>query len=300
MPKVSVVLPVYNGERYLREALDSVFTQTFRDFEVICVDNGSTDGTPAILQEFGGKVRVIRQSRVGPCGARNIGVKESMAPYVAFLDHDDRWYPHKLEQQVAVLDREPDVVLVLCNSDRMDADGRLLQVGATLAERATMHLSPLGRLMEEDQLLSSAIMVRREAFERAGMYDPELRGFEDFDLCARLRRLGRFKFLEESGMCYRVHAASLSHAAGDAVVRSRERFLLKMRELHSGNRQKQRLIRTMLAECYSDWGLREVKNGRRGEGRRLLLRALGQSPFKFRTYSRLLRSFLTPAGTEQG
>lgn len=292
MPKVSVIIPVYNGERYLKEALDSVFAQTFQDFEVICINNGSTDRTASIVEEYGRQVRMITLANVGPCGARNIGVREATAPYVAFLDHDDRWYPHKLERQVAVLEREPDVVLVLCNSDRMDAEGRLLQVGATLTERATMLDSPLGRLMEEDQLLSSAILVRRDAFERAGMYDEDLRGFEDFDLCARLKREGRFVFLEESGMCYRVHAASLSHAGKEMVVRSRERFLLRMRDLYVEDEAKQDLIRTMLAECYSDWGMNEVKAANRREGRQMFLRSIRHNPRKLRTYSRLFRSFL--------
>lgn len=292
MPQVTVVLPVYNGARYIKEALDSVFAQTFRDFEVICIDNGSTDETRSILEGYGERVRVLRRENRGPCGGRNEGVRKATAQYIAFLDHDDYWYPRKLEQQVAVLSAEPDVVLVLCNSDRMDAAGRLLQVGATLAERATMGDSPLGRLMEADQLLSSAILVRRDAFERAGMYDEGLRGFEDFDLCARLKREGRFVFLEESGMCYRVHSASLSHAGKETVVQSRERFLLRMKALYVGDELKQELISVMLAECYSDWGMHEVKTGRKSEGRRMLLRSLRLNPQKLRTYSRLFRSYL--------
>lgn len=290
MPQVAVVLPAYNGARYIKEALDSVFAQTFRDFEVICVDNGSTDDTRSILEGYGERIRVVPLANCGPGGGRNEGVRKATAPYIAFLDQDDYWYPRKLERQVAALDAERDAVLVLCNSDRMDAEGRLLQVGATLAERATMRAFPLGRLMESDHLLPSTILVRRDAFERAGMYDAELRGFEDFDLCARLKREGRFVFLEESGMCYRVHAASLSHAGKDTVVRSRERFLLRMQALHAGDRHKQGLIGIMLAECYSDWGLHEVKAGRQREGRRMLLRSLRWNPKKFRTYSRLIRS----------
>jgi glycosyltransferase involved in cell wall biosynthesis len=299
MPKVSVVVPVYNGERYLREALDSIFAQTFGDYEVLCIDDGSQDGSLDIVRSYGLRMTILRQANQGACAARNAGVQSASAPYIAFLDQDDRWYPHHLEQQVAVLDREPDVVLVLCNSDRMDHTGRLVQAGASLSERETRRLSPLGQLIDEDQLLSSAMLVRRDAFLRAGMYDPELRGFEDFDLSARLRQQGRFKFLEQSGMCYRVHAASLSHSGGDAVVRSRERFLLKMRDLYPGNLEKQRLIRIMLAECYSDWGLREVKTGRRAGARRLFLRSLRQNLLKLRTYSRLFRSFL-PAGMGKG
>jgi glycosyltransferase involved in cell wall biosynthesis len=293
MPKVGVVIPVYNGERFLREALDSVFVQTFQDFEVICVDDGSTDGSLEMIRSYGSRVTVISQTNAGGCAARNAGVRRSTAPYIAFLDQDDRWYPRKLEQQIRVLDAEPDVVLVLCNSDRMDAEGRMLQLGATLAERATLRDSPLGLLMETDQLLSSAILVRRDAFERAGMYDSELRGFEDFDLCARLKRQGRFVFLNESGMCYRVHAGGFGQVTGGPIiVRSRERFLLKMKDLHVDDPAKKELIRVMLAECYSDWGMNEVRVGNRGEGRRKLIRSLRHNPLKFRTYSRLLRSFL--------
>lgn len=292
MTKVGVVIPVYNGERFLREALDSVFVQTFQDFEVICVDDGSTDGSLEIIRSYGSRVTVISQTNAGGCAARNAGVRRATAPYIAFLDQDDRWYPRKLEQQVRVLDAEPDVVLVLCNSDRMDAEGRMLQFGATLAERATLRDSPLGRLMETDQLLSSAILVRLDSFERAGMYDPCLHGFEDFDLCARLRRQGRFVFLEESGMCYRIHGGGLSRSGGDKVIRSREHFLRRMQELYAGDPIKQALIRTMLAECYSDWGISEVRAGKRTAGRQKLLRSLRHNPFKFRTYSRLVRSFL--------
>src|SRR5579885_1878648 len=157
MPRVSVVMPVHNGARYLAEALESVFAQTFRDFEVIVVDDGSTDETPAILRGYGDRLAVISREQGGACAARNLGAERTAAPYVAFLDHDDRWYPRKLEQQTAVLDARPEVVLVLSESDRMDEQGRLIQTRATAAERPRLKDSPLGRLMETDQLLSSAI-----------------------------------------------------------------------------------------------------------------------------------------------
>ena len=292
MPKVSVIIPIYNGERYLKETLNSVFAQTYRDFEVICVDDGSTDGSVAIIGEYGDRVILIRQANAGGSAARNVGVEQSKSPFVAFLDQDDRWYPNKLKQQVTALAANPDAVLALCNSDRMDSAGQLLQVGATVAERAGLLSTPLGRLMEEDQLLSSAILVRRDILERVGMYDTQLHGFEDFDLCARLKRLGRFVFVEEPGMCYRVHEGGQSRSGGNRVVQSRERFLLKMKDLHADDPSKQNLIRIMLAECYSDWGMNEVRAGDWPAGRQKLLRSLRHNPLKFRTYSRLLRSFL--------
>src|SRR2546428_4652348 len=108
MPAVRVVIPIYNGERYLREALESVFAQTYRDYEVICVNDGSTDGSPAVLREYGTRVTVVQQANAGQGAARNTGARHAAGRYIAFLDQDDRWYPHKLEHQVAVLEAGPD------------------------------------------------------------------------------------------------------------------------------------------------------------------------------------------------
>ncbi len=292
MPNVSVVIPIYNGERYLREALDSVFTQTYRDFDVICVDDGSTDDSSDIVKTYGDRISLVRQANAGGCAARNAGVMRSTAEFIAFLDQDDVWYQRKLEQQVAALNANPNAVIALCNSDRMNAEGRLTQVGATVAERPGLQTEMLGRLIGEDQLLSSAIMVRRNTFVLAGMFDPQLHGFEDFDLAARLRQYGRFVFIEESGMCYRLNEGGLSRSGGIRIIKSRERFLLKMQDLYCEDPVKQKLICAMLADCYSDWGMSEVRVGDRPAGRQKLLQSLGHNPLKFRTYSRLLRSFL--------
>ncbi len=292
MPTVSVVILVYNGEQYLRSALDSVFAQTFQDFEIVCVDDGSTDRSLAVISEFGKRVMVVQQRNAGQGAARNAGVRHASGRYVAFLDQDDRWYPAKLERQVQVLENEPEVVLVYCNSDRMDAEGNLVGTGVTLAERKKALASPLGRLSGEGLILPSSMMVRRCVFEQIGGFDTELRGFEDFDLSARLRQHGRFVFLEEPGMCYRVHQEGFSRSGGLAVVRSRERFLLRMQALYAGDTGKQTLIRALLAECYSDWGISKVRSGEVREGRRYLWRSLQYDPYKFRTYSRLFRSVL--------
>lgn len=289
MPIVSVVIPVYNGERFLRESLESVFAQTFRDYEVICVDDGSTDGSFALLRKYGERVRVVQQTNEGQSAARNAGVRLARGEYIAFLDQDDRWYPSKLEQQVAVLQAEPDVVLVHCNYDRVDGEGRVLQAGAALAERASALASPLGCLIGEALIFPSSMMVRRDVFQRVGGFTPELRGYEDFDLMARLKPHGRFVLLNESGMSYRLHDGGFSRAGGMGVIRSRERFLIRMRDLYMGDRAKEALITRMLADCYSDWGMHEARGGNRREGREKLIRSLRQNPWKFRTYSRLVR-----------
>lgn len=289
MPLVSVVIPAYNGERFLRESLESVFAQTFHNYEIICVDDGSTDGSYALLQQYGARVRVIQQANSGQSAARNAGVRQATGAFVAFLDQDDRWYPSKLAQQVAVLNAEPDVVLVHCNYDRMDGDGRVLVAGAALVERTSALTSPLGRLIGEALVFPSAMMVRRDVFQRVGGFDPELRGFEDFDLIARLKQEGGFVLSNESGMAYRLHGGGFSRAGGMGVIRSRERFLIRMRALYAGDRAKNALIDRMLSDCYSDWGMHDAKNGQPRKGWVKLIQALRQDPSKFRTYSRLLR-----------
>ena len=91
MCKVTVVIPVYNGGRYLRESIDSVLAQTFHDYEIVCVDDGSTDDSPVLLQEYGARLRVVRQENSGQSAARNVGVKLARGEYIALLDQDDVW-----------------------------------------------------------------------------------------------------------------------------------------------------------------------------------------------------------------
>lgn len=289
MPLVSVVIPVYNGERFLKESLESVFAQTCHDYEVVCVDDGSTDGSCSLLEQYGARVRVIQQENAGQSAARNAGARQATGAFVAFLDQDDLWYPSKLAQQVAVLNAEADVALVHCNYDRIDGDGRVLVAGAALAERASDLASPLGRLIGEVLVFPSAMMVRRDVFQRVGGFDPELRGFEDFDLIARLKQQGRFVLLNESGMAYRLHAEGFTRAGGMGIIRSRERFLIRMKALYAGDRGKNALIDCMLADCYSDWGIHAAKDGQPRKGWVKLVQALRQDPRKFRTYSRLVR-----------
>ena len=292
MALVSVILPVYNGARFIRESLDSVLAQTFHDYEVICVDDGSTDASLAVVEEYRRDVTIIRQANAGQSAARNAGVGHASGRYVAFIDQDDRWYPWKLEQQVVAIERDPEAVLVHCNSDRMDAEGRVVQRGATLAEYPGAMKSPLGRLLDEGLILPSAMMVRRDAFERVGGFDPELRGYEDFDLCARLKHEGPFVFVDEPAMCYRVHVGGSSRA-GHTVVRSRERFLKNMMKLYGANEAKRRILYMLLAECYSDWGMDAMRAQNFREAQTMLLRSLQCHPTKFRTYSRLMRSLLS-------
>ena len=106
MAKVSVIIPVYNGAATIGRALASVFAQTFTDYEIVVVNDGSTDDTASVLAGYGDKIRTILLTNSGPSAARNAGVSASSGEYLAFLDDDDEWMPRKLELSIPVLDRE--------------------------------------------------------------------------------------------------------------------------------------------------------------------------------------------------
>ncbi len=290
MPKVSVVMPVYNGERFLRESLDSVFAQTFQDFEVLCVDDGSTDNSAAVFVQYGVRIRGLRPKNAGQSAARNAGVILAKGQYIAFLDQDDLWYPSKLLRQLAAIEANSRVVLVHCDFDRIDEKGRMVQERAGTIERASALASPMGQLIGEALIFPSAMLIRREGFARSGGFHAELQGFEDFDLIARLKQQGEFVMVEERGMAYRLHGQGFTRAGGLHIIRSRERFLRRMEGLYRGDRTKQAIVRRMLADCYSDWGIHEVRQGNKLEGRRKLIESLRCNPAKMRTYSRLLRA----------
>lgn len=108
-PLISCIVPVFNGERYLRQALDSICAQTYRPIEVIVVDDGSTDATAVIVASFGDRLRYLRQDNQGPPAARNLGIRAAKGEYVAFLDADDLWHPEKLQRQAKRFEARPEL-----------------------------------------------------------------------------------------------------------------------------------------------------------------------------------------------
>ncbi len=178
---VTCILPVYNGERFLAEALDSVLGQNVPSLEVLVVDDGSTDGTAAILDQFGSKIRVISQDNRGVSAARNRGLDEVDSEFVAFQDCDDLWMPGKLTRQLAALEERPelDLCLGLVQNfwmQELAAEERAYR-GSRFAAPAPGHLLQV-------------LVARRTAFDRVGRFDMGLDVGEDNDWFLRARDAG--------------------------------------------------------------------------------------------------------------
>ncbi|MCM1984688.1 glycosyltransferase family 2 protein [Lyngbya confervoides] len=209
MPQVSIVIPAYNAMAFLPETLASALSQTFRDFEIILVDDGSTDGIiPWVRSHPHPQVQLISQSNQGLAGARNTGIRESSGEYIAFLDADDLWHPEKLAHQVKVLDREPEVGLVYTWVANIDSQGQPTgrihqhQLQGKIWPALTQH-----NIVE----CGSVALVRRQCFDHCGVFDTQLGSFlEDWDMWLRLARHYPFQVVPIPLVQYRQHPQSAS------------------------------------------------------------------------------------------
>jgi glycosyltransferase involved in cell wall biosynthesis len=211
-PKLSVIMPVYNGAAFLRETIQSVLNQSFSDFELIAIDDGSTDGSARILGEFPGIV-VLRQANAGQSAARNRGIEQAKGELIALIDQDDRWYPTKIAQQMAALERRPEVGLHYSDLDQIDERGAITKIG-TIAGSNLCHpkRSFIDCLREDMFIVPSAVMFRRRVFLEAGGFDEELSGYEDDDLFLRMFPLARFEYCPEPLVQWRIYPTSNSHS----------------------------------------------------------------------------------------
>jgi glycosyltransferase involved in cell wall biosynthesis len=171
-PLISCVVPVFNGERYIREALDSILGQTYRHLEVIVADDGSTDGTAAAVAEYGDRVSYVRQPNAGPAAARNLGLGAAQGEYVAFLDADDLWHPEKLARQVARFRARPELHGCVTHVQNFWVP-ELHQEAERLRDHRRGQPLP--------GYCPSALMARRTVFETVGRFDTTLTHADDTD-----------------------------------------------------------------------------------------------------------------------
>ena len=178
-PLVSVIIPVYNGSNYLREAIDSVLAQTYQNYEIIVVDDGSTDGTWSIIQSYGDKVRGFHKENGGVATALNDGIRNMKGQWFAWLSHDDVWLPQKLEEQVQFLSRNN---LKICYSDFFLIDEK----GQKIQQVSTPDTNQIEEIFGSGIIHGSSIMIERSCFDSCGLFSETKKYTQDIDMWLRL------------------------------------------------------------------------------------------------------------------
>jgi glycosyltransferase involved in cell wall biosynthesis len=207
MPEVSVVIPSYNSSRFLGQALDSVLAQTFRDYEVIVVDDGSSDDTSEVLRRYANAVRSLHQPNQGVAVARNNGIVASAGRYVALLDADDTWLPSKLALQLDALRARPGSRA--CTTEHQLVDVDLHEIGDVKPRRSGISLETL--LLEGNVLgCPSSMLCERELLLSTGGFDPDQSQCADWDMWLRLLRVADVVKLPEPLVNYRWHGSNMS------------------------------------------------------------------------------------------
>lgn len=211
-PRVSVVMPAYNNDKYVTSAVQSILSQRYRDFEMIVIDDGSRDNTAecvARLAHKDSRVRLVSQSNTGIVGALNHGLELARGELIARMDSDDISFPCRFSRQIAFLDQNPHVVLLGTQIINMDQFGRLKGIrGEEFEHDPLVHALMTGK---SGAIMHPTIMMRRDALDRAGHYREEFKHVEDLDLFLRMAEVGEIRNLPRPLLNYRLHESSVCH-----------------------------------------------------------------------------------------
>ena len=259
-PKVSVIMAVLNGERFIDEAIQSIVDQTYQNVELVVVDDGSTDRTRDRVDAFRDRLEVRYVRHEAPRGiapSMNDGLRHATGELIAFLDHDDAWFPEFLQTQASYLAEHPDVGMVHCDFQTIDPEGGVIQ-GSIAAWRGRKRPSGsvFPQLFLDSFVVGNSVLIRRECFTRLGLFDESLR-WGDYLMWMRIARHYRVDYVDSVLTKYRQHPTQSTRNltadppdAPPAALKAIERVL----ELHPEIREElgERIVRRRFASFYFD------------------------------------------------
>lgn len=247
--QVSVIIPCYNQARFLGEAIDSVLAQTFRNYEIIVVDDGSTDDTRLTAESFD-QVRYLRQINRGLASARNVGLRTSNGNYVVFLDADDRLLSNALQDGVEALKARPDCAFSYGHVNLIASDGSPLPTPHQVPVRENHYLE----LLRHNYIWTTgAVVYRRKVLESVGDFNVSLSGSADFDLNTRITRVFPVCCVDTTVLEYRRHNENMSRDYA-LMLRNAVAVRLNQRRLVRGRQAFETALRTGILSAQADYG----------------------------------------------
>lgn len=299
MPEVSVIITTYNYGHMLAESIDSVMTQDYDDFELIVVDDGSTDNTSEVVSRYGDRIRYVRQDHSGIAAARNHGIAEAKADLIAFQDADDLWAPNTLSLRVQSIKRHPELGLVFGDAIVL-RDGEIV-VHSFLKERAVLRTldtvcergylriiseSAFPALLKERFIPIPSIIIPKQRFDEVGPWDASFEGVEDYEFYLRLSKRFRLGYLDRVLVTCRIHGANVSCS----VSKQNERRINLLRRFEDDPQlspSDRRALRRRLSELHVESAWHEKEEGRIRAARSSYMRAWSYNRGRF---GALLRS----------
>jgi len=284
--RVSTIIPTYNNESTISQAIDSALGQDFDDQEIIVVNDGSTDSTKSVLNSYGASIAVIEQKNQGQPTARNAAIEHATGQHLAFLDADDIWLPGRLSKTVAILDRNPAASLVFSDYVRINSVGMAIQASAVSA--ALAHPPTMDEILTHWwPIAPTTVTVRRSIWERCGGFHTAATGFEDLYLFILAREHGEFEYVSEPLAKFRLGNSELGPDKWSPDV------FLRLIKQRYGNRARSLIseVRNHYAGAFACKALRAMERGNRSEAVRCWLEVFRYDPFYSFNIGRVARLF---------
>lgn len=266
MPKVSIIIPTYNRAHLIGRAIQSVLNQTYQDFELIIVDDGSRDDTEKFVKclEDERIVYIRHEENKGPSAARNTGIKESKGEYIAFQDSDDEWFSEKLEKQIEVFHNSPpEVGVVYSGFFRIENDRKIyIPRGFFILKEGKIHKE----LLKGNFIGTPAVLIKKQCFERRRYFDENLPAFEDWELWIEISKYYEFRYINEP-LLYSYYTPSSVNINQNNKFKALQMILINHREDFNKNKR-------VLSKHYLSIGVNLCSNGDIKNGRSYLIKAM--------------------------
>ena len=306
MPKVSILLTCYNHIAYLPAAYDSILAQTFTDYEIIAIDDGSKDGTREwlTLRKDGAAERgnggpplalIFNETNLGTYASLNVALAAATGDFIAILNDDDVWAPTKLKKQLELFGNNPQVGLVHTDGSFIDGSGKQFEgapLGFTFPRFETGDI--LLGLLYENKIIASAALVRRECFEKLGGFNEKYFGSGDWEMWLRIAEQYEVGFVPEPLTFYRVHGANASHKLeriwkDDQMLRE---WMASREGVYRSKGYDEFALRAALSHNAACLGTVQTLNGDAAGGRRSYKKSLRLQPMRFKSYLRYIATYL--------
>lgn len=253
IPKISVIIPAFNAQRWIEEAVKSALEQTLPPFEVIVVDDGSTDNTAQVIKKFGLRIKLLQQPNMGPASARNLGMKNAQGDWLAFLDADDKWLPWKLEKVMRIAEKNPDMGFFSHDAFVIDAQGKI--VGTYRYKKSPAEHQALA-LLFRNTVMTSSVVMKSAVIKGIGFFNDNLcAGSEDWDYWIRVAEKYKLFHINECLAFYRRLEGSSSRVRLDKLLADN---IAVVRDAGKRNQFPQAILNRAIANLYRDSAIRRA------------------------------------------